>query len=181
MAATCKIPIFGYDPRNKSMIIVIGCNCKNNCTYKRSKFQPDYAHRKPDGYRSNILQFRKNCISNKEYYFDKNLTIKCGYLGFKDRIDANKIHMIFGTISFAHRYPISEYSLMNPPIGDSPLYSWLEDENGNIFDHVDPIGYKIAKSNGADVSMVNCYQRFKGISKKDLLEKFGIWYMEESM
>ena len=181
MTIGCKLPLYGYDPCDKTKRIIIGCNCEKGCVYRHTRTRMMSKHKTDDGYRSNMLQFSNNCISNKDYYFDKNLCIKGGYIGVKDCNNDNKIHMIFGTIAFAHRYPVyqPEWSIMTPPMGDNPLYFWLEDEDGNIFDHVDPIGYRIAKKSGADVSKIDCYQRFKGVSKKDLFDKFGLWYLEE--
>lgn len=60
--------------------------------------------------------------------------------------------------------------------GCESFHAWLEDSNGNIYDHADPQTIELGDICGADTSRVQKYQRFVGLSREDIFAKYGVWY-----
>lgn len=59
--------------------------------------------------------------------------------------------------------------------GSESFLTWLEDSNGRIYDHVSSHLIDLGDVCGADTSRVTAEQRFVGVSRDEMLAKFGLW------
>ena len=137
-----------------------------------------------DGYSDDPVKCVQNTKKNMSFYSKQGVEVvlKRGYTGIVDS-GSDDIHMTFGMIPYTKKYAVntnvSNTKYVGAP-GTVPYHYWLEDKQGNIYDHADPMSLRIAGSVGADISRVFPFQRFVGLSKEELFEEFGVWYSAEN-
>lgn len=60
--------------------------------------------------------------------------------------------------------------------GSESFRTWLEDCNGLIYDHVSSHAIELGDICGAETSRITNDQRFVGVSRDEMLAKFGLWF-----
>ena len=175
----CKHSRYGKDPKNPGRNLLLGCECVFDISPTCSTYYPVYPviNETPstDGYSDTPRECVQNSLRNVRFY--KGLKL-FGYMGFRDG-DTDSIHVIWGVDIFPRNYSTNCQGELFGFAGNVQYHHWLEDEDGLVYDHVDPMAFKIGSSVGADVSKVTPFQRFVGVSKETLLDSFGVWYCTE--
>ena len=180
----CTLAHYGIDPENSARNVIVGCMCDPRLEKKCSSYFPVipwvnmYAP-STDGYADASRRCVTNSKNNRDiFYRSFNLVRKRGYMGIVDGTNFRDVHMLFGMAHYVTKYKTNaaSSSVVGDGIGDESCHFWLEDVDGKVYDHIDPVLFQIGSSVGADVSRISPFQRFVGVSKKSLFENFGVWY-----
>jgi len=180
----CNRARYGKDPSNKTRHIVTGCYCKGD-NPSCSSVYPVYpvvnmTSPSTDGYSDDTRRCLINMIKNQIFYSEDNtpeLYIKKGYYGFRNG-ETEDVNLVFGLLPFNRKFssgPVQYHGTS----GKIQYHYWLEDSNGLVYDHIDPFAFQVGVSVGSDMSKIEPFMRFKGLSKDELFESFGVWYLTE--
>ena len=139
-----------------------------------------------DGYTRTSLKCYSNSAKNKNYYADKGVHLQRveGYLGVSAKGVPHDVYLIFGTKAFkdtyAKRSNTREFFHGSTPSSASDIpyqfHQWLEDDEGNVYDHVDPTWCHMAAAYGGDLR-ARAGTKLVRLSKEKAFQEHGLFYL----
>ena len=153
------------DPSSLARNVIYGCTCTRSniraCATMKPLPQVDCSPAvDEDGYTRSSLRCYSNAVNNKVYYAKKGVELHRveGYLGISAKGTPEDAYLIFGTQAFNRFYAKSSkvgdfHTPTDIPATETPyeFHQWLQDEEGNVYDHVDSAWGQMANAYGGDM------------------------------
>ena len=178
------------DPSGLADNIIFGCTCTQSnikaCATMKPPLVEDTSRLvDEDGYTRTSLRCYSNAAKNKVYYADKGVRLHRveGYLGVSAKGVPQDVYLIFGTQAFKDTYAKcakTGYFHGSTPMSASDIpyqfHQWLEDDGGNVYDHVDATWLHTANAYGGDLR-APVGTKLVRVSKEKAFQEHGLFYM----
>ena len=186
----CVGSLSATDPSGLADNIIFGCTCTRSniraCATMKPPPRVDTSRSvDEDGYTRTSLRCYSNTAKNKNYYADKGVRLQRveGYLGVSAKGVPQDVYLIFGTQAFKETYANSSKTggfRGSTPTSASDIpyqfHQWLEDDEGNVYDHVDATWCHVAAAYGGDLR-ARVGTKLVRVSKETAFQAHGLFYM----